>query len=395
MTFDRIMVRFGELSTKGRNKMDFVRLLATNIRKKLADAFDGITLETRYDHIYVVLGSNPPESVIAALQDISGINSLSLVKKTAKDIDVIAAAALEIVRERTAETFKVKAKRGDKTFPIISDDINRIVADEILANTTLTVDVKNPDLIIGIEVREEGAYLFLDTFKGAGGYPLGSGGKVMMMISGGIDSPVASYLLMKRGMIVECIHFASPPYTSEGVIEKVRDLLLSLTHYQTTIRLHIVPFTKIQEAIFDHVDESYAVTVMRRMMYRISAKLAVKKRCQAIATGESVGQVASQTLKSMRVINEVTSLPVLRPLITYDKSEIIKIARLIKTYEISIRPFEDCCTIFRPRHPKTKPNFQATLEMEKGIDFEALIIEALENAEMTLISRQNAEVIAR
>jgi thiamine biosynthesis protein ThiI len=286
----------------------------------------------------------------------------------------------------------VRSKRSDKTFSIISDEINRIVAKEILSNTKLKVDVKKPELTIGIEVRQEGAYLFLETFKGAGGYPLGIAGKILMMMSGGIDSPVAAYLLMKRGVSLECIHFASPPYTSGGVIDKINDLLKLLAHYQESIRLHVVPFTKLQEAIYDHVDESYAITVMRRMMYRISTDIANIRKCQAIANGESIGQVASQTLRSMRVINEVTNMPVIRPLVTYDKNDIIRIAKQIKTYEISIRPYEDCCTIFRPQNPRTKPNYKSTLWLENQFDFEGLIVEAINSTESIIISANSEEL---
>ncbi len=214
----------------------------------------------------------------------------------------------------------------------------------------------------------------------------------MMMISGGIDSPVAAYLLMKRGVTVECVHFASPPYTNSGVIDKVIDLLKSLARYQEQIRLHIVPFTKLQEAIYDHVDESYAITIMRRMMYRISADLAKIRKCQAIASGESIGQVASQTLKSMRVINEVTNMPVIRPLVTFDKNDIIRISKLIKTYDISIRPFEDCCTIFRPQNPRTKPNYKSTIWLEQQFDYEALIVEAINGTESRIISANSEDL---
>jgi thiamine biosynthesis protein ThiI len=383
------MVRFGELSTKGRNKMAFIKLLATNISKKLSEDFSDFKIETRYDHIYVVVNNNDPHAMIEALQEVSGINSLTLVVKVAKDIETIKATALEMIKSQEAVTFKVRAKRSDKNFPIISDEINRQVAKEILINSNLKVDVKNPDLTVGIEVRDEGCYLFLETFKGAGGYPLGIAGKVLMMISGGIDSPVAAYLLMKRGILIECVHFASPPYTSSAVVDKVVDLLKVLAHYQTNIRLHIVPFTKIQEAIHDSIDESYAITVMRRMMYRLSEKLANINKCLAIANGESIGQVASQTLRSIRVINEVTNLTVLRPLVTYDKNDIIKIAKQIKTYDISIRPFEDCCTIFHPQNPRTKPNFKSTIWLEEKLPFEEMIAEAIDNTKSVLIKAES------
>ncbi|NCA97106.1 MAG: tRNA 4-thiouridine(8) synthase ThiI [Bacteroidia bacterium] len=392
MKYDRIMVRYGELSTKGRNKMDFIKLLATNIRKKLSEDFDDFYLETRYDHIYIVFHDNDPHEMIEKLQEVSGINSLTLVTTTEKHIDVITKTALEMVQELEASTFKVQAKRSDKRFPIISDEINRLVAKTILGNTSLKVNVREPDLTIGIEVRDEAAYLFLDTYKGAGGYPLGIAGKVMMMVSGGIDSPVAAYLLMKRGVSVECIHFASPPYTNTAVVDKVVDLLRTLTTYQTRIRLHIVPFTKIQEAIYDNVDESYTITIMRRMMFRIAEKLASKRKCQAIASGESIGQVASQTLGSMRVINEVTNMTVIRPLITYDKNEIIALAKRIKTYDISIRPFEDCCTIFHPHNPKTRPNFQATLMWEEKFSFDDLIFEAVKETTSVIVSSDDDDL---
>jgi len=392
MKYDRIMVRFGELSTKGRNKMNFIKLLAVNIRKRLAEDFIDIKLEIRYDHIYIIVNDHDPYALVRALQDVSGINSLTIVCKVEKDIDIIKSTALEMVVDKQNQTFKIRSKRSDKNFPIISEEMNRIVAKEILTKTSLKVNVKNPDLSIGIEVRDEGAYLFLETFKGAGGYPLGIAGKVMMMISGGIDSPVAAYLLMKRGVSIECVHFASPPYTNTAVIDKVIDLLKALAHYQEKIVLHIVPFTKIQEAIYDTVDESYAITIMRRMMYRISEKLAMIRKCQAIANGESIGQVASQTLRSIRVINEVTNLTVIRPLVTYDKNDIIKIAKQIKTYDISIRPFEDCCTIFHPQNPRTKPNYKSTLWLEEKFNYEQLVTEAINNTKSLQISTESDEL---
>lgn len=392
MIYERIMVRFGELSTKGRNKMDFVKLLATNIRRKLGGTFLDFRIETRFDHIYILVNDNDPYAMISELQEVSGINSLTLVTRQEKNIDVIKNIALEMVKDKAVNTFKVRSKRSDKTFPLVSDEINRTVAKEILRNTSLKVDVIKPDITVGIEVRHEGAYLFLETFKGAGGYPLGIGGKILMMMSGGIDSPVATYLLMKKGVSVECIHFASPPYTSSAVIDKVSDLLKKLCYYQDAIRLHIVPFTKLQEAIYDNVDSSYAITVMRRMMYRISEKIANMRKCQAIANGESIGQVASQTLRSMRVINEVTNMPVIRPLVTYDKNDIIKIAKKIKTYDISIRPYEDCCTIFKPLNPRTKPNFNSTLWLEEKLDFESLVLEAINGTKSVIISANSEDL---
>lgn len=387
INYDHIMIRFGELGTKGKNKKDFIKLLGENIRHALKD-FSTLQIEVRYDHIYILLNDEDYESVIKRLQDVSGIQSMSLVYKCEKDIEVIKKTSLELIQNEEGKTFKVNAKRGDKKFPIHSEDIIRQVAPVILKNTKLKVDVHNPDILLSIEVREEAAYIFCKTYLGAGGYPLGIAGKGMLMLSGGIDSPVAAYLLMKRGVKIECIHFASPPYTQMGVIYKLEDILSKLNAYQPSIRLHIVPFTKLQEAIYEHVPESYCITIMRRMMYRLASKLAASRHCPVIANGESVGQVASQTLQSMKVINEVTNTPVIRPCATLDKLEIISLSKKIDTYDISIRPYEDCCTIFTPKNPKTAPSLDECVEFEKRFDYESLINEALANIEVKFISEE-------
>ena len=388
MKYDHIMVRFGELSTKGKNKQDFIKVLAKNIRGALSD-FNGIEIITRFDHIYVKLNDNDPLRVIEVLQDVSGIQGLSLVLKTDEDIENLKKVCLELVKQEEGKTFKVHSKRANKNYPIISDQINREIAKVILQNTDLTVDVHNPDILVSIEIRNEGAYVFTHTYKGAGGYPLGVGGKIMHMLSGGIDSPVAAFLLMKRGITIECIHFSSPPYTNAGVIEKLKDLLGKLNKYQPEIRLNIIPFTKLQEEIYKQSDESYAITLMRRMMFRLADKLAKRRRCMAISSGESVGQVASQTLESMNVINAVSNMPVLRPVVCYDKTEIIDLAKKIDTFDISIRPFEDCCTIFAPKNPKTRPSLEKVLEYESKWDYESMIDEALKNVEVIYIKKGN------
>ena len=388
MKYDHIMVRFGELSTKGKNKQDFIKVLAKNIRAALSD-FKGVEIITRFDHIYVKLNDNDPLRVIEVLQDISGIQGLSLVLKTDKDIENLKKVCLELVKQEEGKTFKVHSKRADKTYPVISDQINREIAKVVLQNTNLKVDVHNPDILVSIEIRNEGAYVFTHTYKGAGGYPLGVGGKIMHMLSGGIDSPVAAFLLMKRGITIECIHFASPPYTNVGVIEKLKDLLGKLNKYQPEIRLNIIPFTKLQEEIYKQSDESYAITLMRRMMFRLADRLAKRRRCLAISSGESVGQVASQTLDSMNVINDVTNMPVLRPVVCYDKTEIIDLSKKIDTYDISIRPFEDCCTIFAPKNPKTRPSMEKVLEYEAKWDYNKMIDEALNNVEVIYIKKGN------
>lgn len=384
ISYDYIMVRFGELSTKGKNKKDFISLLYINIKHALKE-FNDVEVSSRYDHIYVKVNENNYSQVIGRLQDVSGIQALSLVHKVDNDIEKIKEDSLELIKLEKGKTFKVKVKRGNKRFPLDSDQITRLVAPVILKNTDLKVDVHNPDILLNIEVRDEASYIFVKTIEGAGGYPLGTAGKSMHMLSGGIDSSVAAYLLMKRGVTIECIHFASPPYTQEAVIYKLEDLLHKLNRYQMRIRLNIVPFTKIQEAIYDNAPESYCITLMRRMMFRLAARLAKRRNCPVISSGESVGQVASQTLQSMNVINEVTNLPVIRPCATMDKLDIIKIAQKIDTYEISIRPYEDCCTIFTPKAPKTSPHLDEVVEYEKRFDYESLINEALGNIEVKII----------
>ena len=386
ITYDHIMVRFGELSTKGKNKIDFIRVLFNNIKRALKEC-DGLKVEMRHDHIYVSLNGLDYHPIIERLQEVSGIQGLSLVHKTTdRDIENIKNVSLELIKQEEGKTFKVKVKRSDKTYPLISDQITRLVAGHILRNTELRVDVHNPDILLSIEVRDEAAYIFSHTYMGAGGYPLGVGGKSMHMLSGGIDSPVAAYLLMKRGVTIECIHFASPPYTQVGVIYKLEDLLKVLNKYQSRIRLHIVPFTKIQEAIYDHCPESYCITMMRRMMFRLADRLAKYRKCPVISSGESVGQVASQTLQSMKVINEVTNTPIIRPCATMDKTDIINTSIKIGTYDISIRPYIDCCTIFTPKSPKTAPHLDDCLRFEQEFDYEPLIKEALNNIEVKIIS---------
>ena len=386
ITYDHIMIRFGELSTKGKNKKDFIRILSDNVKNALKD-WPELSFETRYDHIYVGLNNLPYEPIIERLQDVSGIRGLSLVYRASKDLEDIKDSALNLIKEEKGKTFKVKVKRGDKTYPLISDEITRVVAGHILRNVKdLKVDVHNPDILLSIEVRQEATYIFCKTYLGAGGYPLGVGGRTMHMLSGGIDSPVAAYLMMKRGVSIECIHFASPPYTQMGVIYKLEDLLHVLNRYQNQIRLHIVPFTKIQEAIYDHAPESYCITLMRRMMFRLADALARRRKCPVISSGESIGQVASQTLQFMHVINAVTNTPIIRPLATTDKIEIIEISKKIGTFDISIRPYEDCCTIFTPKAPKTMPHLDEVEEFEKKFDYESLIQEALNNIEVKIIT---------
>ena len=384
MDYNVVIVRFGEMSTKGKNKRDFVFRLAHSIRLNLRNYEDDYEMIIRHDHIYLNI-KNKIDNLVDILKEISGMYSFSLALKIDPDLENIKSEALRILKEEKGSTFKIHARRIDKSYPYISDEINRAIAGIILKNTDKTVDVHNPDITLDIEIRDDGAYLFTTTVKGMGGYPSGSTGKCLMMISGGIDSPVASYLLIRRGIEITCIHFASPPYTNSGVIDKLEDLLHALNKFQPKIRLFIVPFTKIQEKIYEISTEGYPITIMRRMMYRIASRLAVRLKIPCLATGESVGQVASQTLDSLNVINEVTNMAVLRPLCTYDKVDIIKISEKIGTYDISIRPFEDCCTIFAPAKPKTSPHLDECRHIESKFDFEPLIEEALNNLDVRYI----------
>jgi len=387
LTYDHIMIHFGELSTKGKNKKNFIRMLSKNIRHALKSTAN-LTYVVTNDHIYIRLNDNDSEPILRRLQDVSGIQSLSLVCKTNAAFEELKTSCLELMKKEIGKTFKVKTKRADKSYPLISDTVNHQIGAFILENSNWKVDVHNPDITLSIDIRRDAAYVYAKTVAGAGGYPLGVGGKILTMISGGIDSPVACYLLMKRGITVQAIHFASPPYTSGLVIEKIKDLCRVLNHYQPEIKLYIVPFTKLQEAIYKNCDESYAITIMRRMMYRISEGIARRHRCLALANGESIGQVASQTLNSIQVINEVVKFPVIRPLAVFDKSEIIKLARNIGTFEISIRPFEDCCTIFAPKSPKTMPHRDKIEMMEASFDYVSLVNECIKETTSLLISEK-------
>ena len=379
-----IMVRYGEFSTKGKNKKDFIKLLGTNIKHALKK-FTNLKIEVKHDHTYVHLNGEDYESVKNRLLDVSGIFSLSPVFKCNNSLEDISSLCLQIAISENKRTFKVDSRRADKSFPHVSNEINRFVAGNILKNTSYKVDVHHPELLLSIVVREDCTYIFSKTILASGGYPLGIAGKSLMMLSGGIDSPVAAYLMMKRGIKIECIHFASPPYTSEAVITKIKDLLKVLNNYQESIKLYIVPFTKLQEQIYKHVPVSYAITIMRRMMYRISCVVAKRNKNLVISNGESIGQVASQTLKSIQTIEEVSSLPVIRPLGVMDKIDIISLSRKINTYDISIRRYEDCCTIFEVKDPTTAPSKEKVEEYEAKFNYEELISECIGNIEIVRI----------
>ncbi len=377
--YDTVLIRYGELSTKGKNRKDFIRKLDQNIRFILND-YPDLKFRRTHDRIYIKLTDEDPEDISSRLQKVFGISSFSFTQKVPSDLAEIQKACLDIARETDKKTFKVITRRHDKSFPLNSDGINRAVAGEILRNTDLKVDVHDPELELRIEVHEDETYLTSEKIPGAGGYPAGINGKVLLMLSGGIDSPVAAYELMKRGLDVEAVHFASPPYTSDNARQKVLDLAAMTSVYnQGRMRVHIVNFTDLQLEIYKTAGDPYAVTLMRRMMYRLAERIAQAKGCLAIATGESIGQVASQTLESIACINAVINMPVIRPLVCMDKNEIIDLARKIGTYETSILPYEDCCTIFDPKNPVTKPTAEKAEGYEHKFDYDKLIAECIDN----------------
>ncbi|MBT2690880.1 tRNA 4-thiouridine(8) synthase ThiI [Bacillus sp. ISL-47] len=393
MNYDRILIRYGEISTKGRNRNKFVDKLRKSISNVLHD-FTGIKIEATRDRMYVILNGADGKEVSERLKGVFGIQSFSPAVKTNKDMEDMKDAALALFKKNYEEgkTFKITTKRADKSFPLNTDELNHEFGGYLLKNVSgLKVNVKKPDINLQIEIREEAAYLSCETIQGAGGLPAGSGGKAMLMLSGGIDSPVAGYLSMKRGLEVEAVHFYSPPFTSERAKQKVIDLTERLANITGAVSLHIVPFTEIQQLIQQQVPQNYTMTATRRLMLRITDEIRRKNDGLAIITGESLGQVASQTLESMYAINDVTNTPVLRPLITMDKSEIIEIAQKIDTHDISIRPFEDCCTVFVPASPKTKPKRDKVRHFESFVDFEPLIAKAVENTEKMIIKPQSGK----
>lgn len=387
--YDTVLIRYGELSTKGKNRKDFIKRLEHNVRNMLKD-FKELEYRRTHDRMYIRLHDEDPDVIRERLTKVFGISSFSFTEKVDPTLEAIQSSCLAIAKQSDKKTFKIVTKRHDKTFPMVSDEINRAVAGVILKNTAFKVDVHNPELMIRIEVQRDAAYITSDKIKGAGGYPTGINGKALLMLSGGIDSPVAAYEIMKRGIEVEAVHFASPPYTSEAAKGKVLELAKLVSVYQGQMKVHILNFTELQLAIYKTAGDPYAVTLMRRMMFRLAERVAKENKCLVLATGESIGQVASQTLESMVCINDVVHMPVIRPLVCYDKVEIIDLARRIGTYETSILPYEDCCTIFDPKNPVTKPSIEKAEHFESQFDYEKMLDECL-STEETVIARCEKE----
>ena len=385
LLYDHIVVRYGELSTKGKNKKDFTRQLTNNIKRRLAD-FSNLEYKTLHDGLFIKLNNESFEEISEYLKTIFGYSYFAGCILVEKDMDALKEVTLALAKKKDYKTFKIQTRRADKSYPMRSDEITRLVASNILKNTEIKVDVHNPELTIYIVVDHNDIIVMDNKVKGLGGYPVGINGRALVMTSGGIDSPVACYMTMKRGLKIECIHFASQPYTSKQALNKVLDLARILSQYQEDVIVHVIPFTKLQLAIYDHASESYAITIMRRMMYRIADKICQNRKLKLISNGESIGQVASQTPESIAVIGKVSESLIVRPLCMMDKLEIIDIAKRIGTYETSILPFEDCCTIFDPKNPVTKPKEKECLFYESKFDYESLVNECIENDEIIKVS---------
>ncbi|WP_366923190.1 tRNA 4-thiouridine(8) synthase ThiI [Metallumcola ferriviriculae] len=380
-----LLIRFGEISLKGKNRREFERKLLKNLKNVLGGIASN-RVETAYGRMYVPI-KDDVDTVIQRVRKVFGIVSVSVAAVTLQDLAQIKQAALEQL-EGYADggTFKVETKRPDKRFPMQSPEISKEVGAHLLDNTTgWSVDVHQPDVTVMVEVRREGVYVYTGKIPCNGGLPVGSTGRGVLLLSGGIDSPVAGWLGMKRGLEIVGLHFHSFPFTSERSKEKVIDLARIISAYGGRVKLHINHFTDIQKAIRQNCPEEFYVTIMRRMMFRIADRIAKEEGALALVTGENLGQVASQTLESMGVINEVTKIPVLRPLVTFDKQEIMDYARQIDTYETSILPYEDCCTLFMPKHPATRPKLGPVQKAESVLDIEALIQGSLEKSEVVIV----------
>lgn len=381
-----IIIKYGELNTKKDNINYFIKALRNDLSNKIDN-------DIEYDHGRMIIFGDDLDIVKDALNKTFGIHEYGIgYKLETNNIDIISLELVKLVKERNFNTFKVSTKRSDKSYEMNSMEISKHLGGVILRNISgKKVDVSTPELLINVEIRKDSSLIYFDKEKGLGGYPLGTLGKGMLMLSGGIDSPVAGYLAMKRGVRLECVYFDSPPHTSQEALNKVLTLAEKLSDYSNYIKVHIIHFTDIQEAIYKNCPKEYMITIMRRCMYRIAEMLAHRENCKCIVNGESIGQVASQTLTSMNAINEVVKMPVIRPVCCLDKLEIIDIAKKIGTYETSILPYEDCCTIFVPEHPVINPEKELAREYEERLDYNALINEAIKTKETITLPRKEEE----
>ena len=373
-----ILIAYGELTTKKGNRNFFVKTLYENLKAKLQGTPCEITKDL--SRMYLTFEEKDQDLILDVINHTFGILTYYFAYQMENDVEEIKKRIVDIMYLEQFQTFKIETKRSNKDFPIPSLEFSRMLGGVVLKNIEgISVDVHHPDVTCFVEIRRDFTYIYTKPMKGIGGYPVGTQPRGMLMLSGGIDSPVAGYLAMKRGILLDAVYFEAIPHTSLEAREKVITLCQKLAKYTSKIRLHIVPFTELQEAIYKNCESSYCITIMRRMMYRIMERLAKKNHAFAIINGESIGQVASQTLTSMKVINEVTCYPVIRPVCCLDKLEIIDLARKIETYETSILPYEDCCTIFVPKHPVINPNLEAAKKMEESFDYQSMIETLLKN----------------
>lgn len=379
-----ILAKYGEIILKGLNRPIFEDKLIRNMKERL-NGIPDFEISKAQAAIYVKVPEEYIDETVERLSTVLGIVSLTKAYVAEKNIEDIKKTAVQYLKDAlySASTFKVETKRADKKFPLKSPEISNLVGGYILENfPNLTVNVKNPDKIVMVEIRENEAYLYCDKLMCYGGMPTGTNGRAMLLLSGGIDSPVAGYMVAKRGVIVSAVHFFSYPYTSERAKDKVFDLAKILAKYCGHVRTFVVPFTEIQLAIRDNCPEEQLTIIMRRIMMMIAERIAVSDNCSALITGESIGQVASQTIESLAVTNAAVSMPVFRPLIGMDKDEIIAVARKINTFETSILPYEDCCTVFTPKHPNTKPQLDKIIKSETHLKIEEMIERAINDTEL-------------
>ena len=384
-----LLCKYGEIILKGANRRYFEDMLCKTVRFR-AKHFGKFTV-TRSQSTIVIEPQDESADIDGMFETtlkIFGIVGVSRCAVCEKDMDAIRRTAREYLPQflTGAKTFKVEAKRSDKRFPLTSPEIAREIGGEVLSVLPkLKVDVRDPEITVNVEIREFGAYIHAGQFKGAGGIPVGTSGKALLLLSGGIDSPVAGYMMAKRGVQIEAVHFESFPYTSERAREKVFELARIVAQYAGSINLHVVSLTHVQEELVKNCEEDYFTLILRRYMMAIADRIAAANGCGAIVTGESLGQVASQTMPAIGVVDPLASVPVFRPCIGLDKEEIIRTARKIGTFETSIQPYEDCCTVFTPRHPKTKPTLKDVLEQQNRLPFDALVEEALAGETVTHI----------
>ncbi|MFH0766992.1 MAG: tRNA uracil 4-sulfurtransferase ThiI [Bacillota bacterium] len=395
----KIIIRFGDMMLKGRNIGFFIKRVRMHLVNKLKDL--NVSYEFTHDRIFIDYKVDDELIIIGRLHQIPGLYSFNVAYVAEPSLEDIIKQAVDVLNLEVHQDFlhmKIETRRHDKSFSLTSQEITQKIASPILsaAEKQFIVDVKHPTEILHIDLRSDVAYIYLRSIKGMGGYPYGTAGKGLLMMSGGIDSPVAAYLSIKQGIEVELFHFESTPLTPLESVQKVIDLAKVLCQYTptNTIKLHLVPFMKIHEQILDKIFDSYIITIMRRMMYRLGERFTKRNKLLCIINGESVGQVASQTLSSMQVVEAVTKIPILRPLITYDKNDIVDISKKIKTYEISIQPFNDCCSIYVPKSPVTKPMEIYALKYEQDIDFESLLDEAMQKISTLIISKDSDYQIA-